>query len=150
MATFSHVSSQVSPIQITHSNQQEPKQLTPFLKFGPFDPDNYKAKDLPKAVENEEKYGTIRALPGELITGVIQSFWDSAYGELMYLDNVSISSKSGRRDIGKVKIGLSVDLFNKVKNFSKKQVGDEVQIEYLGKHPSPVNPTKSLHKFNVK
>ncbi len=37
MATFSHVSSQVSPIQITHSNQQEPKQLTPFLKFGPFD-----------------------------------------------------------------------------------------------------------------
>jgi hypothetical protein len=151
MTTFT---SRVSPIQMTHSNQSqsEPAQvkLTPFLKFGPFDPDNYKAKELPKAIENEEKYTPVRVLPGQVISGVIKDFYPSTYGELMYLDNVCISSKDGRQDVEKVKVGLSVDLLNKVKVFAKKQPGDEIQIEYLGKHPSPTNPTRTLHKFNVK
>lgn len=145
----------------------EEKKLIPFLKLGEFDEDNYKnPKEVVKAKETEAKYGTLRLLAGESIQGVITGFFDSPNGPVMYIKDAQKISDTSENitssPVGRVKIPLGLDLAfkilgklpagtdaSKVKLPKAKQVGESVTILYLGKHPSPKNPSRLVHKSNV-
>lgn len=126
---------------------------TPFVKFGLFDEDNYKKSELQKAKEGEKKYRPIRLVAGDVIKGVIAEVTQSKFGDVLTLIDVEIKrgnkqSVGERDEESEVKLGVSTDLKNKLA-FKSKCVGDEVTIEYLGKHPSPKDATRSLHKVNL-
>lgn len=133
----------------TFTAPAEEKKLIPFLKLGAFDENNYRPAELKKAQENEKKYGTLRLNPGDKVGGTITGFYETKNGEVMYLKDVVIVRPTGDESIGAVKIGLSTDLGYKVKTQKKKEVGQTIGIDYLGKQVSPKDAERELHKVNV-
>lgn len=126
---------------------------TTFVKLGAFDPDNYKPSELAKNKENEEKYKPIRLMEGDKLTGAIAELNPSKFGDILQLVDVTITRSnkkhaSSRDTESEVQLGVTVDIKNKL-SFSKKGVGDVITLEYLGKFPSPKNPSQKLHKVNL-
>lgn len=123
---------------------KEEKKLIPFLKFGPFDPENYPPKEAKRLAQTEKEFGTLRALEGEEIYGEVTGFYDTPKGEVMYLKNVRLSGK----DTGSVKIPVSKAMKSLLteENITK---GSEVLITYKGKVKS--NSTEYMYNdFSVK
>ena len=125
----------------------------PFVKLGLFDKNNYKPSELKKAEENEATYKPIRLVAGDKIQGAIAAIEQSKFGDVLELVDVTVTRAEKKHATpqdasSEVKLGVSTDLKNKLA-FKKKAVGDIVTIEYLGKHPSPKDASRTLHKVNV-
>lgn len=121
------------------------KKLIPFLKLGAFDADNYSPKKAAEIQATEIKFGTLRLMPGENVTGEITGIFGSANGEVMYLKDVKINDK----DIGRVKIPLTTALTSLVVTKLEKIAGEKVAILYKGRKESKENPGKSYHDVVV-
>ena len=122
---------------------------TPFIKLGAFDVNNYKPAELAKAQENEKNYKPVRLLAGDIIEAGIAELTPSTFGDVLTLVGVQVTRNGEDAEtLEEAKLGVSVDIKNKLA-FSKKSVGDTIRLEYLGKHPSPKDPKKTLHKVNL-
>ncbi len=134
-------------------NPNPDKKLAPFVRFGAFDPSNYKPKELADAIAKEEKFQPIRMLEGDVLTGKISSFHHMGdNGEVMYLKDVSIvlhTDGGGKQVVveGLVKMGTTPPDISWNLQDKKKGVGDTIKITYLGLKQSPKSPTRSLHKI---
>jgi len=121
------------------------KKLIPFLKLGAFDESNYPPKKALEIKANETKFGTIRLLPGENVTGEITGIFGSANGEVMYLKDAKINDK----EVGRVKVPLTTALTSLVVTKLEKIAGEKVSILYKGVKESKANPGKTYHDVVV-
>jgi len=123
----------------------EEKKVIPFLKFGAFDANNYAPKKAKEIAENEKKYGTVRLLAGQTVSGEITGFFDSPNGQLMYLKDAVIDNMT----IGRVKIPLTTALDSLIVKKLEKISGEKVSIKYRGLKESKANAGKTYHDCEV-
>jgi hypothetical protein len=124
----------------------EEKTLIPFLKLGEFNAENYPtAAKAKKAQETEAKYGTIRVQPGKSFSGEITGIYDTKFGAVMYLKEVS-----GLGDgVTNVKMNVTKNISFALDN-KKKGVGDKISVTYEGvKSLSKKDPTIVGHSCKV-